>query len=447
MFFDGEAYDNWRLSKEERELADSPQGEKDDAADSDAKKDKKDKKGKDADKKKDDTPKVKPLTFDLDNREERVACITPNSAFLGDFILSPDGRKLYYAASFESGIDLWEHDLDDRSSKIVVKGLGYGELIPDAKIDNLYLATGSGIKKLDIKSKTTKPVNYAAEFTYRPAKEREYIFNHAWRQVNDKFYDPAIHGIDSERLSRRLRPLPPHINNNYDFQELLSEMLGELNGSHTGARFYGNMADTNTPRHRMARRDLRQRLRRRRPPDRRDCSHGSDGQGFCQDQARHDHREHRRTACQGRSRLLSSPLSGKSGKQVMLQVKDPSTGKTFEQQIKASNAGDRSNLLYRRWVERNRAIVDSLSSGRVGYIHIKGMDSPSFRQTFHELLGRYRNCDAVVIDTRHNGGGWLHEDLAILLSGTKFATFEPPAAVCGSGSLQPLDQALMCAHV
>ena len=430
MFFDGEAYDNWRLSKEERELADSRKEKKDDAADSDAKKDKKDKKGKDADKKKDDTPKVKPLTFDLDNREERVACITPNSAFLGDFILSPDGRKLYYAASFESGIDLWEHDLDDRSSKIVVKGLGYGELIPDAKIDNLYLATGSGIKKLDIKSKTTKPVNYAAEFTYRPAKEREYIFNHAWRQVNDKFYDPAIHGIDWKGYHDAYARFLPHINNNYDFQELLSEMLGELNGSHTGARFYGNMADTNTPATAWLGAIF---------------DNDYDGDGLLIDEIVAMGPMDKASVKIKPGMIIESidgqpvkagrdyypALSGKSGKQVMLQVKDPSTGKTFEQQIKASNAGDRSNLLYRRWVERNRAIVDSLSSGRVGYIHIKGMDSPSFRQTFHELLGRYRNCDAVVIDTRHNGGGWLHEDLAILLSGTKFATFEPRGQYVG----------------
>lgn len=433
MFFDDEAYDEWRLSKEEREVAESRKDadkDKDEAdgdkADKKADK-KKSKKGKDADKDKDNNA-VKPLVFKLDNRDNRIARLTPNSSFLGDFILSKDGRKLYYATSFEGDGDLWEHDLDDRSSKIIVKGLGYGEFVPDAKINNLYLISGGGMKKLDIAAKSTKPIQYAAEFTFRPAKQREYIFNHAWRQVADKFYDPEIHGIDWKGYHDAYARFLPYINNNYDFQELLSEMLGELNGSHTGARFYGNMSAINTPATAWLGAFF-------------DNDYEGDGLLVKEivEQGPMD-----RASVKIRPGMIIETidgqpvkagrdyyplLSGKAGKQVMLTVKDPATGKTFEQQLKA--AGSRSGYLYNRWVERNRAMVDSLSGGRVGYIHIQGMDSPSFRKTFSELLGRYRNADAVIIDTRHNGGGWLHEDLAVLLSGTKFATFEPRGQYIG----------------
>jgi len=428
MFFDDEAYDNWRLSKEERELAES---RKDADKEKDSEKsDKSDKKkSKKADKSdKSDGEAVKPLVFKLDNRDNRVARITPNSSFLGDFILSKDGRKLYYATSFEDDGDLWEHDLDDHSSKIIVKGLGYGEFVPDSKLENLYLIARGGMKKLDLAAKSTKPIEYAAEFTYRPAEEREYIFNHAWRQVADKFYDPAIHGIDWKGYHDSYARFLPYINNNYDFQELLSEMLGELNGSHTGARYYGNMAAISTPATAWLGAFF-------------DNDYEGDGLLVKEivEQGPMD-----RASVKIRPGMIIETidgqpvkagrdyyplLSGKAGKQVMLTVKDPATGKTFEQQIKA--AGSRSGYLYNRWVERNRAMVDSLSGGRVGYIHIQGMDSPSFRKTFSELLGRYRNADAVIIDTRHNGGGWLHEDLAVLFSGTKFATFEPRGQYIG----------------
>jgi hypothetical protein len=67
--------------------------------------------------------------------------------------------------------------------------------------------------------------------------EREYIFNHAWRQVRKKFYDPKMQGVDWDFYHTQYAKFLPHINNNYDFQELLSEFLGELNASHTGGRY------------------------------------------------------------------------------------------------------------------------------------------------------------------------------------------------------------------
>ena len=84
-----------------------------------------------------------------------------------------------------------------------------------------------------------------------------------------------------------------------------------------------------------------------------------------------------------------------------------------------------SYLLYKRWVKRNEETVARLSGGKVGYIHIAGMDSESFREAYSKLLGKYRTCDAVIVDTRHNGGGWLHDDLVTLLSGKAYINFEP----------------------
>ncbi|MFX7620763.1 hypothetical protein ABTJ52_20375, partial [Acinetobacter baumannii] len=80
----------------------------------------------------------------------------------------------------------------------------------------------------------TTPINIRSEMNLDAAGERAYIFDHAWRQVKKKFYDPKLHGVDWELYKKAYARFLPHINNNYDFQELLSEMLGELNASHTG---------------------------------------------------------------------------------------------------------------------------------------------------------------------------------------------------------------------
>ena len=100
--------------------------------------------------------------------------------------------------------------------------------------------------------------------------------------------------------------------------------------------------------------------------------------------------------------------------------------------IKAISSGEQSNLLYKRWVERCRKNVDKLSGGRIGYVHVKGMGSQSFREVYSELLGRCRNKEAVIVDTRHNGGGWLHDDLATLLSGKEYQRFVPRGQYIGS---------------
>ena len=119
-------------------------------------------------------------------------------------------------------------------------------------------------------------------------------------------------------------------------------------------------------------------------------------------------------------------LDGKAGKPVRLTVRNPKGGKTFDVTVRAISKSAQDELLYKRWVERNREMVDSLSGGRIAYVHVKAMDSQSFRQVFSELLSdKNRQKDAVIVDERHNGGGWLHDDLCTLLSGKQYQSFVP----------------------
>lgn len=79
-------------------------------------------------------------------------------------------------------------------------------------------------------------------------------------------------------------------------------------------------------------------------------------------------------------------------------------------------------IMYDRWVKRNEHLVDSLSGGRLGYVHIKAMNDDSYRTIYSDLLGKYNDRDGIVIDTRFNGGGRLHEDIEVLFSGEKYLT-------------------------
>lgn len=426
MFFDLEAYERFRMNKEELALL-----EESEKADEEKKKEteKKDSKKKNDKKDKDKDEDVKPLVFDLENCRDRVIRLTVNSSRLGDAFLTPKGDKLYYQAAFEGGFDLWEHDLKENKTKIALKGIGYGALVPDKEGKNLFLCSGGGIKKVEIEKGETKPVSFEAIFNYRPYDERKYMFEHIWQQVQDKFYVTDLQGVDWKGYRESYARFLPYINNNYDFQEMLSELLGELNASHTGARYYGPGTTLQTACLGVFY----------------DNTYDGDGLKIKEIIAKGPFAVKKTdvtTGCiieeiDGQKILKGADyyplLEGKAGKPVRLSVYNPSNGKRFDVTVKAISYGQQEDLLYKRWVERNRQLVDKLSNGRIAYVHVKGMDSPSFRTVYSELLGeKNRIKEAVIVDTRHNGGGWLHDDLVTLLNGKEYQRFVPRGQYIGS---------------
>ena len=415
MFFDLDAYERFRMGKEERALYD--EAHKKEKTDTTKRKKSLIKLGKksQADKKKEE---AKALKFDLANCRDRVVRLTVNSSHMADAILSPGGDTLYYQARFEGGYDLWKHDLVENKTEIVMKNVGYG-LEADKGFKHLYVYN-NGIKQIDLAKNSQKGIDFEANFNYRPYEERAYIFNHVWQQVKDKFYDAKLHGVDWEGYKKTYAKFLPYINNNYDFRDMLSEMLGELNGSHTGARYYpsgaqlktaalGLFFDNNYEGDGLKVEEVINRgpFAVRNTGVKKGCIiEAIDGQKILKDSD------------------YTSLLDGKSGKMTRVSVFDPSKKKHFDVVVKAISRSAQSDLLYRRWVDRNRKMVDSLSHGTIGYVHVKAMDSESFRTVFSELLSdSMRQKKAVIVDERHNGGGWLHDDLCTLLSGKQYAKF------------------------
>ena len=412
MFLDLDAYDHFRMTKEEAEIADK--NDKD-------KKKEEEKKEKDEKKKKDDeevkVEKVKPLEFDIENCRDRIVRLTNNSSRLSDAVLSKDGKKLYYITRFEAGNDLWEKDLREGKTKILVKGVGYGGMQMDKDGKNVFLC-GNGIKMIDLGNGSSKNIDFEAWFNMKPYEERQYLFDHIWRQVKDKFYDVNLHGVDWEAKRKTYERFLPYINNNFDFAEMISEMLGELNASHTGCRYYASGSAMRT------------------------ASLGLffdekwDGDGLkIKEVIKRGPFAVKNTGVKAGDIIESidgvkimagddynALLDGKARKPVRIGVK----GKKEDIIVKPISSGELEELLYKRWVDRNRAFVDSISGGRIAYVHVKAMDSESFRKVYEELLSESnRNRDAVVVDERHNGGGWLHDDLCTLLAGKEYQQFVP----------------------
>ena len=423
-FLTQDAYDRYRLSPEDYALLkelekknekkpDAKPDSKEEAKDKKDSKDKKDgKKDEKKDEKKADADSAKVLQIEFQGLEDRIVRLTPNSSRLGDAIVSKDGESLYYFAAFEGEPDLWKMDLRKHETKLLSKG-GSGSLQMDSD-GNLY-SLGSSMKKIEKGDKITG-IGYSARMKLDLAAEREYMLRHVAKQVNKKIFRTDYNGCDWNMMVANYARFLPHITNNYDFSDLLGELLGELNVSHTGGRFYPSGGGDATAQLGLL-------------YDMRSADEGMkitavlEGGPFARAKSKVKAGDVI-TAINGqpvgRDTDPSQLLNQCQGKKTLVSLRG-SAGEWDEVVLPVSRSAQ-ADLLYKRWVKSRAAEVERLSGGRLGYVHLESMNDASFRDVYSDILGKYNLREGIVIDTRYNGGGRLHEDIEILFSGHKYFT-------------------------
>lgn len=424
MFMTQEAFDEFNLPKHEwKLLQEKRKSEKNDSKEpTDDSKDKKGKKDK-KDTKKTEENKIEELKFDLDNIDDHKIRLTINSSAISDAVLTSNGEKLFYLCRFEKGYDLWVNNLKDKETKLLVKIDGYASSLQlDKDENNLFFLSNGAPQKIEISKSKQTPIKFTADCSVNYPQEREYIFEHLWRQVLKKFYDPNIHGLDWNYYKAEYSKFLPYINNNFDFSEMASELLGELNGSHTGCRFRSRPDNADKTASLGVLYDI---------------NYAGSGALIAEvlDKSPLVNAKSKIKAGTIIEKIdgveisanmnIFELLNRKEGKFVLLNLYNPSTKERWTETTKPISLGAESTLLYKRFVKNCNNQVEKLSNGRIGYVHVEGMDSRSFREVYSDLLGKHRSKEAVIVDTRFNGGGWLHDDLATLLNGKKYVEFAP----------------------
>lgn len=409
-FVNKDSYDKFRLNKEDYELLKELEKEQEKAASGGSDKDK-------DNEKKEKAPKD--IVVELDGIEDRIVRLTPNSSSIASALVSADGENLYYLASFEGGFDMWKMDLRKHETKLLHKmDAGWANMETDREGENIFILGGSGMQKMEIASEELKPVAYRAEMKMDLAAERAYMFEHVYKQEKKCFYTESMHGVDWEAMTAAYRKFLPHINNNYDFAELLSEWLGELNVSHTGGRYYPDGKGETTASLGLL------------------FDWNYSGNGLSIDEVIEKGPFDRKSTKVTKGTVIEkidgksidadtdyfALLNGKTGKKTLVSFYNPQTKEHWDEVIKPIGNGELNTLLYKRWVKQRAADVKRWSDGRLGYVHIESMDDGSFRTVYSDILGKYNDCEGIVIDTRFNGGGRLHEDIEILFSGKKYLT-------------------------
>lgn len=415
-FLTQDSYDKFRYSKEEYALYNEmKKKQKKDEADS-----KSDEK---ADESKDENSEsaVSPLEIEWDDIDQRTARLTLHASDLGDAVLTSDTEDLYYLARFEKGYDLWRHSIRDRKTTLVSKlNARRASMTLSADGDSLYILADGNLKQGKLGGRVSlKSISVSPVMELQKAKERAFMFDHSWRVIKDKFYRDDFHGIDWDKMGEEYRRKLPSIGHGRDFANLFAEMTGELNASHIGSSYRPSRKATND-----ATGDLGLFF---------DLDNTNNGLLVKEviDKGPFDTATSKVEAgvtlvAVNGTRLTQSQnyyqlLNRKAGKSMRFTFRDNS-GNEFEEVVKPTSQGAIGQLLYKRWVASREALVEELSGGRLAYVHVRGMNDPSFRAVYSSLLGKHFDKEAVVVDTRFNGGGWLHNDLAKLLTGNEYFT-------------------------
>jgi len=425
MFFDQESWDKYNLSEEDYKLMKAIE-EESKKEDKDKKKDEKDKKEKKDDKEDKKKDEVKPLTFDWESMKDRTSRLTIHSSRLGDAVLNKDADKLYYLSRFEGKMNLWQTDLRTKETKMIIKlGANGGSLEWDKEMKNLYLLSGGKISKIEPEKEKKKGVSIKGEMEYDADAERLAMFDHVWIRTNAIFYEPTFHGIDWNLMKTEYAKYVPHTSNSYEFSEVLSEMLGELNVSHAGAR---------AKRYSIDNADATASL-----GILKNWNHA--GNGILIDEIIKDgpldKAKFKIKAGMIIEKIdgevieanqdLAKYLNRKTGKFTLLELRDPKTNKSEVITMKPISLGAERALLYNRWVKINEKEVEKLSGGELGYVHIPGMGDGPYRSIYQDMMGKYFEKKGMIVDTRFNGGGDLVADLAMFFTGVPFITYATEA--------------------
>ena len=413
----------------------------------------------------DEIEKKKPgkkYPYELETCYRRVRRVTTLPGDQERFTLAPDGQLLAFTSSHEGESKLYTIKWNGKDVKRIVGDTVNGlQWALDGKklfylkggVPNSCSESGGDIKAHAFKAKMA--VSHAAEAAQK--------FDDGARQLGLRFYHPTMKGLDWPALTQKYRALALRTRTTAEFNEVFNLLLGELNASHLGIYsaadgsseqigYLGCTLDRTFPGPGLKVAAVLPRA----PADRTESK-----------LVPGDIITRVNGAPVGPDRPLESALINTVSDEVILQIV-PSPARELQEPVAeskpsedaqdpADNAestegkesddahaeaepgpatrparsskggphdivirpvafGTLVGLQYDAWVAANTKYVNEQSGGRVGYLHIRGMDEPSFRTFERDLYAAGYGRDGLIIDVRNNGGGWTADWVLAVLS-------------------------------
>jgi tricorn protease len=400
------------------------------------------------------------IKMDWDGLKRRTRQLTRMPFPVQSYTLTPDSRTVVFVTSEPAGVAnvpvIYSIQEDGRRLTRITSGQppndndgggpggggGFGGGVADLNISRdgrtLFFRERDGIYSVPLSAAGAgaaaaagppreagrRRINFNVRVRIDHPAEWAEMFDDGWRTMKYRFYDPKMHGMDWDAARAKYRPLVDYVGDRQELLNIINEMIGELNASHTGAA----------------------------PPPR--------GPGAGGVSTSHLGLELEPDKAAGRYKVTYIYEDGPADKDwVKVKVGDyllaidgkqvkagdeywqllnsrlnrkvnvtfnstPAEAGSWNTRIEAISTGAYSQLRYERWVKERRKKVDELSGGRIGYLHIQAMNQPSLRR-FEKELREYRNKEAMIIDQRWNGGGNIEQELLAILVQRQYQVWQP----------------------
>jgi tricorn protease len=285
--------------------------------------------------------------------------------------------------------------------------------------ETLYYSSKGTLKSLNLKTDKVTPFSHSATYTTNFNKLNEQVFEEGVRAITAGFYDPKYHGYNWDDIVKRYRPWVLSATTKQDYSFMFNKMLGQINASHMG--FRGSTPEnTNNDKIGLLGFDVSNvkngvKINFILPNSAVSKTNVSLNVGDVI------------TAVNGKeigkNTNFYSLLKNSSGNEILLSL-----ASAKEVVVRTESTRTIRDLCYEEWVNSRKKLVEKYSNGQLGYIHIQGMNLPSFERFERELKASGYGKKGIVIDVRNNGGGWTTDRLMAVLTYQQHAYTVPRGA-------------------
>jgi tricorn protease len=368
---------------------------------------------------------ARPVSIDLAGIHDRVRALTSLPGDEGAIAVAPDSRTVAFVAAPEGERDLYTVRWDGKELKrLTDNGSNPSQVAFASDGKSVFYRSGKGtVGNAALEGKAGDPTPFAARVATDRAAMRVQVFEEAWRELDRGFYDPRFHGENWRELRGRYRPLALAASSRRDFDDVMNLMLGELNASHMAFRPPGGRGE-----------------RARTGALGAEVEPAPDGRGVKVIEVLPETPAARVEGGIAAGEIIVAVngeevgprtnffalLADTSGLRTRLRV----AGEGGEREVIVTPAAQNRvrDARYAAWTRERRALVERLSAGKLGYVHIQGMNAPSLEEFQRDLFAAADGKQGLLIDVRNNGGGWTTDYLLAILSVKRHAWTVPRGA-------------------